>query len=102
MSLTDLLSRFFGKESEVNAPKAAAKERLRLVLIHDRLDVSETVMEDLRSDLIATIGKYMDIDKDALDVSLSREEGGVALVANIPVKGVRRNVGDLDAGDIQP
>ena len=101
MSLTDLLSRFFGKESEVNAPKNAAKERLRLVLIHDRLDVDESVMDDLRSDLIAAIGKYMDIDEEALDVSLSREDDGVALVANIPVKGVRRDVGDLDAGGIR-
>ena len=90
MNISGLLSRFFGRETEVSTSKNTAKERLRLVLVHDRLDISEGVMEQLREDLIATIGRYMDIDRDALDVSLSREDDGVALVANIPVKGVKR------------
>ena len=90
MSISGLLSRFFGRETEVSTSKNTAKERLRLVLVHDRLDISEGVMEQLREDLIATIGRYMEIDRDALDVSLSREDDGVALVANIPVKGVKR------------
>lgn len=90
MSISGLLSRFFGRETEVSTSKNTAKERLRLVLVHDRLDVSEGVMEQLREDLIATIGRYMDIDREALEVSLSREDGGVALVANIPVKGMKR------------
>ena len=47
-------------------------------------------MNSLREDLISTIGKYMEIDKDALEVSLSREDEGVALVANIPVINVKR------------
>ena len=73
--------------------KSVAKERLRLVLVHDRLDISETVMENLREDLIATIGKYMEIDQQALEVSLSRDDDGVALIANIPVLNVKRQVG---------
>jgi len=93
MSLTSFLGRFFGKEEESSLSKSIAKERLRLVLVHDRLDISETMMEQLREDLIDAIGKYMEIDKDALEVSLSRDEDGVALVANIPVINVRRQVG---------
>lgn len=93
MGISGFLSKFFGKEQESELTKTVAKERLRLVLVHDRLDVSETVMENLREDLISTIGKYMEIDQSALEVSLSREEGGVALIANIPVLNVRRNVG---------
>lgn len=90
MGVTNFLSRFFGKEAEENMTKTVAKERLRLVLVHDRLDVSEQVMENLREDLIATIGKYMEIDQSALEVSLSREDSSVALVANIPVLNVKR------------
>ena len=97
MNIASLISRFFGKENEANLSKTKAKERLRLVLVHDRLDVSETVMENLRADLIATIGKYMEIDRDALDVSLSRDDAGVALVANIPVINVRRMAPDAPA-----
>lgn len=94
MSIASLISRFFGKESEANMSKTTAKERLRLVLVHDRLDISETVMENLRVDLINTIGKYMEIDKEALEVSLSRDDAGVALIANIPVVNVKRNAGE--------
>lgn len=90
MSIISFLGKFFGRESEADASKAVAKQRLRLVLVHDRLDVSETIMNSLREDLISTIGKYMEIDKEALEVSLSREEEGVALVANIPVLNVKR------------
>ena len=94
MNISSLIARFFGKESEANMTKTVAKERLRLVLVHDRLDISEKVMDDLRVDLINTIGKYMEIDKDALEVSLSRDDAGVALVANIPVINVKRNFGE--------
>ena len=90
MNLSGMINRFFGRDAEAEASKSVAKERLRLVLVHDRLDISETMMENLREDLIATIGRYMEIDKDALEVSLSREEEGVALIANIPVLNVRR------------
>ena len=93
MGLTSFLSKFFGKEEESSLSKTVAKERLRLVLVHDRLDISETLMLQLREDLIDTIGRYMEIDKDALEVSLSRDEDGVALVANIPVINVKRQVG---------
>ena len=90
MGVVSALGRLFGRETEASASKTVAKQRLRLVLVHDRLDVSETIMNSLREDLIATIGKYMEIDKEALEVSLSREEEGVALLANIPVLNVKR------------
>ena len=90
MGIVSYLARFFGKDDELSS-KNVAKERLRLVLVHDRLDISEKIMENLREDLIATIGKYMEIDQSALEVSLSREEDGVALLANIPIVNVRRS-----------
>lgn len=90
MNIVALLGKFFGRENEADASKTIAKQRLRLVLVHDRLDVSETIMNSLREDLINAIGKYMEIDKNALDVALSRDEAGVALVANIPIINVKR------------
>ena len=92
MGFSSMLGRFFGRDEESELSKSVAKERLRLVLVHDRLDMSEAMMESLRTDLIATIGKYMEIDQDALEVSLSRDDDGVALIANIPVKNVKRQV----------
>lgn len=88
MGIVDSISRFFGKDN--NNSKSIAKERLRLVLVHDRLDISESTMDDLRNDLIEVIGKYMVIDREALEVSLAKEDHGVALIANIPVINVKR------------
>ena len=85
MNLNTFISRFFGRD-ESEGSKNAAKERLRLVLVHDRLDVSEKVMNALRVDLIELIGKYFGIDDKAVEVSLSREADGMALVANIPIR----------------
>ena len=90
MAISNFLARFFGREEAAAQTKSVAKERLRLVLVHDRLDISEDMMQQLRVDLIATIGKYMEIDQQSLEVSLSRDEDGVALVANIPVRNVCR------------
>ena len=48
------------------------------------------MMENLREDLIAVINKYMEIDQKSLDVSFSREDGAVALIANIPIVRIKR------------
>ncbi|HHW44671.1 MAG: cell division topological specificity factor MinE [Thermoanaerobacteraceae bacterium] len=86
--MLDFLSRMFGRES--NGSKNVAKERLRLVLVHDRASVSPRLLETLKSELICVISKYMDIDEEALEVTLDSNETQVALVASIPVKGMKR------------
>ncbi|MEG1536891.1 MAG: cell division topological specificity factor MinE [Clostridiales bacterium] len=91
--MSGVLAKFFGKESELDASKSIAKERLRLVLVHDRMDISEQTMNNLREDLIEVIGRYMEIDTEGLEVSLTREDEGVALIANIPVLNVKRHAG---------
>ncbi|HHT63064.1 MAG: cell division topological specificity factor MinE [Bacillota bacterium] len=86
----DFISRFFGKDS--GNSKNVAKERLRLVLVHDRANVSPEILEKLREDLIEVINKYMEIDQTALEVSLnSSVDDSIALVANIPILGIRRH-----------
>lgn len=90
MNFMEFVSRFFGKET-VNS-KDMAKDRLRLVLVHDRINMSPQVLEALKEDLIKVINKYMEIDQQTLEVSLSAEDGTMALVANIPVRNIRRQV----------
>lgn len=85
--MLDLIARVFGKES----PSAeVARERLRLVLVHDRASVSPQFLERLKEDLIRVISEYMEIDTEQLDVHLSTEQNQAALVANIPVRRVKR------------
>ena len=82
------INRIFGKE---NGSKSVATERLRLVLVHDRANVSPQMLNALKNDLIKVISEYMEIDQQALEVNLSTEDGGVALVANIPVLKMKRS-----------
>jgi cell division topological specificity factor len=77
-----------GKES---ASKNIAKERLRLVLVHDRATISPHMLNKLKEDLIQVISNYMEIDESALEVNLSQDDREVALVANIPVVKMKRD-----------
>lgn len=87
MAMLDLLQRLFGRE---NASKDVAKERLRMVLVHDRASVAPHVWEALKTDLIRVISGYLDIDEASMEVQLQTERDSVALVASIPVRRVKR------------
>lgn len=85
--MLEFITRIFSREA---ASKNVAKERLRLVLVHDRADVSPELMQLLKADLIRVIKNYMEIDENALEVNLDSSDSQVALVANIPVKSMKR------------
>lgn len=76
--------------------KEVAKERLKLVLIHDRSDVSPQFLEMIKSEIIKVITNYIDIDEDLLDIQLTRTKSDdgerivPALVANIPIKKIKK------------
>ena len=80
----DVLMKIFGKTEKKSGQ--IAKERLQVVLIHDRASVSPEVMEELKNDIIAVISKYMDVNKSGMEISLANDADSVALVANIPVQ----------------
>ena len=75
--------------------KDVAKERLKLVLIHDRANVSPQFLEMIKGEIIKVIQNYMDVDENALDIQLTKtksDEGNrivPALVANIPIRNVK-------------
>ncbi|HYG59410.1 MAG TPA: cell division topological specificity factor MinE [Symbiobacteriaceae bacterium] len=85
--MLDLIAKVFGRD---NASADIAKERLRLVLVHDRTNVSPQFLEALKEELIAVISRYMEIEEDHMDVTLQSGEHQVALVANIPVRRMKR------------
>lgn len=67
-----------------------AKERLRLVLIHDQAKVSPELLDTIRSEMIGVISKYMEIDTEELEVGLEQRNGSVAIAANIPIIRLKR------------
>lgn len=76
--------RLFMKNASTQS-KNMAKKRLQLVLVQDRLNIGSETLEGLKNDLIEVIGKHLDIDKEAMDVTFSRDGDQVAIIANIPV-----------------
>lgn len=65
-----------------------AKERLQLVLIHDRTDLPSGVMEALRDELIDVISRHIDVDRDQVDIQIAQDGRKQRLVAEIPLKNV--------------
>jgi cell division topological specificity factor len=82
---------FFNKFFRPAPPSGAtAKERLRLVLLSDHLSLAPDVVEKLKRDLLAVISRYVEIDPSQADVSFERRDHDVAMLASIPITGVRR------------
>jgi cell division topological specificity factor len=77
------LERLFGRGESSSAQ--AAKERLQLVLIHDRTDISPAVLEQLKDEIIAVISKHVDIVRDGVEINLSQNQRENKLIANIPL-----------------
>ena len=68
----------------------SAKERLQLVLIHDRTDLTPTQLEALKDDLIETISRYIEIDPSAVSINVAQDGRAQRLVADIPLKSATR------------
>jgi cell division topological specificity factor len=84
-----LIDRLTGKKSA-----KSAKERLQLVLIHDRTDLTPAVLEALKNDLIAAISKHIEIDPSSVSIEIAHEGREQRLVADIPLKtATRRRAG---------
>ena len=87
------LFKIFSNESKTS--KNVAKERLKLVLVHDRVDCSPKLLELIKSDILNVIANYAEIEEDGLEIKMSKsrsEETGSAvsaLVANIPLKNLK-------------
>ena len=73
--------------------KDVAKDRLKLILIHDRSAISPEIVDMIRGEILQVISRYLEIDSSEVEIALTRtdEEDGnfPALVANIPIKNPR-------------
>ena len=78
--------KMFGRKSSADS----AKERLQLVLIHDRTDLTPAELDSLRDDLIATISRHVSIDAQAVQIDVEHDGRSQRLVADIPLKAARR------------
>jgi len=85
----NFFERLIGKKSA-----NSAKERLQLVLIHDRTDMTPAALEALKDDLIAAISKHIDIDPSSVRIEVEHEGRSQRLIADIPLRvAARRRLG---------
>ncbi|HJW91886.1 MAG TPA: cell division topological specificity factor MinE [Anaerolineales bacterium] len=88
--MTDILSRLLGREKK---SARMAKERLKLVLIHDRTDLNPGMLELLKDELIAVISRHVEIDSAAVRFEMTQDERRQRLIADIPLLPARRRRG---------
>ena len=70
--------------------KDIGKSRLKLILAYDRTEISPEILDALKEDMFLTISKYFDIKEDDVIMNISKTEDTVALMANIPILGMKK------------
>ncbi len=82
--MDNFIKRIFSKE-----PSSAdqAKDRLRLVLINDRTDLSSEAMESLKDDLLDVLSRYIKIDPKSVRIDITQEGRQQRFIADIPIAG---------------
>ena len=82
------VAKFFRQQDEAvcgEASKSVATNRLKLVLMQDRTNLTPKVLEQMRSELIDLLSKYLEMDKDMLELNFEQDGEQVALMLSIPV-----------------
>jgi len=86
----DLLKQLFSSKTSA---KDMASDRLKLILIHDRANLSPDLLENIKTDILKCISKYVEIDDGEVDVKMANKEeipdGSPALIASIPIKRIK-------------
>ena len=100
--LMKFFSKMEKKREKTPNSKVAAKERLHLVLMQDRANVSADFLELMKQEIIDVIKKYIEVDENAIDVRLTNKEnddgtnGAPALYANIPIINIKNETRKME------
>jgi cell division topological specificity factor len=84
--MIDFFKKLFGQSSS----SATAKERLRLVLMTDHIALAPEMIDQMKRDLVDVISRYVQVDREKVEVNFEREDRALAMLANIPIVSVNR------------
>jgi len=85
--MDNFLEKLFGKDKK---SANTAKERLKLVLIHDRTDISPGQLDSLKNELIDVISKYIKIEPNKVKINMTQDGKEHRLIADIPITSASR------------
>jgi cell division topological specificity factor len=88
--MIEFLKRLFGQQGS----SATAKERLRLVLMTDHLELAPEMIETMKRELVDLISRFVEVDRERIDVTFERQDRTLAMLANIPILSVNRPNGN--------
>lgn len=81
--MRDMIRRFFQPRSGRSSDDA--KARLKFLLVHDEVELSPAQLENMKAEIMDVIRRYVDVDEEAVEFKLDKQEGQIALVSNVPV-----------------
>ncbi len=84
--MLDFLSRIFRREE---SSKSLAKERLRLVLMSDRVALAPETFDTMKGEMLGVLARYLEIDEHGMDVHFENAERSFALYATIPITSIK-------------
>ncbi len=67
-------------------PGELAKERLKVILVHDRIKINPELLDLIRADLLTAISRRLEVDEQNVEIALAREDRWDKLHANVPIK----------------
>jgi cell division topological specificity factor len=80
--MSDWLSKLTGRSKSADE----AKERLKLVLIHDRTDINSSTLEKMKDEILEVISNHVTIDPMRVKIKIMHEGREQRLIADIPLK----------------